>query len=363
MPKIGLSFYSVKVLAPIKIKNKEEYKETPLNDVYGKNISDWIYEYLLAKAKGYQKDSEKEKIYRPNNVETSRYIVKEDYYFSSICGIVKSGDYGIEVEIVDSDTSEKVFDQKKEQAGVLPFGFALYFSDGISTGILVTQSYGAKGMSNHFKQIVKNSIEKNCDKHKVIIKNVFPDAYFRRLLDNEQVKDICVETYKKIQNSDKDDKVKDSEIVDYSAREIRFKNPVFKSINRIYDIFSQRHSLHEIKGLTNDDEEIHNIKLNFVVNGSPKTVNYDTYFSLRISEDITDDVLINENTGHPNSLSLFKQMDEYVLMYLINMQVVSEINDNYDLEKIWDRHFHIKINEDKTEEVVDKCNERVVITV
>ena len=74
-------------------------------------------------------------------------------------------------------------------------------------------------------------------------------------------------------------------------------------------------------------------------------------------------MLINENTGHPNSLSLFKQMDEYVLMYLINMQVVSEIDDNYDLEKIWDRHFHIKINEDKTEEVVDKCNERVVITV
>lgn len=363
MAKIGLSFYSVSVIAPVSVKDEEKYRDVPLDEINEKPISEWIYNFLLDKAERYQKDSDKEKIYRPFNMEISDYMINSDYYFSSICGIVKSGDYGVEVEIVDSDTSTKVFDQKKEQAGVLPFGFALYFSKGISTGILVTQSYGNKGMSNHFKKIVSDSIEKNCDKLKVIIKSVFPDAYFKRLIDNEQIREICVETYKKSNIDDKDEELKDNEIIDYSTREIKYKKPILKDKNKIYTIFAKRRSLGEMKGLTNDDEEIKNLKVNFMVNGVPKTVNYDTYFNLRISEDITNDVSINKNTGHPISSSLFEQMDVYVIMYLISMKIIVEVNNMDECCREWIRHCHIKIADDGSEEVVDKRNERDIITV
>lgn len=363
MAKIGLSFYSIRVTAPVSLKGKDKYEYVPLDEIRGRTISDWVYDFLLNKAKSYQKDLDKEKLYRPYNMETSEYMINKDYYFSSICGIVKSGDYGVEVEIVDSDTKQKVFNQTKEQAGVLPFGFALYYSKGISTGVLVTQSYGNKGMSNHFKKIVSDAIEENCDKHKVIIKSVFPNDYFRRLIDNEQIKDICIETYKKKNMGDKDEAFKNNEIIDYSTREIKYKQPVLKDKNKIYNIITQRRPLSEMKGLTNDDEEIKNMKVDFTVNGISKTVNYDTYFSLRISEDITNEVSINEKTGHPMSLSLFKQMDKYVLMYLLSMDIISEVDDMDNYYKIWMRHCHIKINDNVSEEVIDKRNERGVITV
>lgn len=362
MAKIGLSFYSVRILAPTKKEHKKEFEYISLSDVNGRTVADWIYDFLLLAIEEYHKDSEKEKVYRPYYIETCDHFVGKDYYFSSIYGIVKSGDYGVEVEIVDSGTSEKVFNQSKEQAGVLPFGFALYFTEGVSTGILVTQSFGAKGMSSQFKNIVSNSIECYCDKYKVKINSVFPDAYFKRLIDNQKIKSLCIETYRKPQKIDKDEKAK-NDIIDYSCREIRYKHPIIKDKKRIFDIFSQRWSLKEIKGLTNDDEEIKNMKVDFQVNGITKTVNYDTYFNLRISENITNDVLIDDNTGHPNSLSLFKQMDDYVQMYLINMNIVKETSGNEDLNKEWKRHCHIEINSYGKEKVVDKRNERDIITV
>ncbi len=363
MAKIGLSFYSVRVLAPIKDKAKDEYEFIGLDNINGKNITDCIYDFLLVKAKEYQKDSEKEKIYRPYQIETYDHFVGEDYYFSSIYGIVKSGDYGVEVEIVDSDTSEKVFNQKKEQAGVLPFGFALYFTEGVSTGILVTQSFGSKGMSNHFKNIIENSVEKFCDKFKVKIQNVFPDKYFKRLMEKEQIKDICLETYRKAKPDDKDNTTNNMDLIDYSTKEIKYRNPLLKDKDKLYNIFTKRHSLSEIQGLTNEDEEIKNLKINFVVNGVSKTVNYDTYFNLRISENITDEVSINKDTGHPYSVSLFELMDTYVNMYLINMKIIEAADKNKKCTKIWKRHSHIKINDKNEEEVIDKNNERDIVNV
>lgn len=363
MAKIGLSFYSVEVIVPSLYKGKETYKRVPLDNLNGKTLSDCVYDFLKKKLEKYQKDLEKEKIYRPSYIETEEYKIDGNYAFSSVFGVVKSGDYGVEVEIVDSDTSLKVFDQKKEQAGVLPFGFGVYFSEGIKTGILVTQSYGAKGMSNHFKKMVTNAIEQSCDKHKVVIKSVYPDAYFRRLLDNEQIKDICIETYKKPKVDDKDDAIKNGEIIDYSTREIKYKRPIFKDKNNIFRMFAERRNVNELKGLTNDDEEIKNIKVDFLVNGIPKTVNYDTYFNLRIAEDITNDVKINNDTGHPQANSLLEQMDNYVLMYLVNMKIISEMDKGSKLERDWSRHCHIKTTEDDKEEIVDKRNEKDTITV
>lgn len=360
MAKIGLSFYSLKVKVPYLHNGKEIYKYVKLGNNEHFNISDCVYNYLRNKSKQYHDDKSNEKIYKPTYIETNSYYVKDAYLLSSIKSIIKSGNYGVEMDIVDSEKNITVYNQKKQQAGVLPFGFSVYFSEGIETAVLAIQTFGSKGMSSKIKEIIDQAIKKYDSKYVTEIKTIQPNIYFKRLMEEEKIKSICLETYKKPKTIDGDSEIKSQCLVDYSEKEVKYKKPLLNDKNKIYEYFINRKSLKSISGLTSDEEEITNMKIEFLVNGQPKTVNYNTYFNLMITEDITEDVVISKNTGHPNRKSLFEEMLRYALTYLQMLNIIYRLEDDVDIDVRWEKMLDTrKINNDG-EEIIEKINDKTL---
>lgn len=359
MAKIGLSFYSLKVKVPYVNNGKEKYKYIKLGHDNCFNISDCIYNYLKNKSELYCDDKSNEKIYKPTYIETNSYYVNDSYLLSSINSIIKSGNYGVEMDIVDPEKNITVYYQKKQQAGVLPFGFSVYFSEGIETAVLVIQTFGAKGMSSKIKEILDEAIKKYDIKYVTEIKTIQPDIYFKRLMKEEKIKNICLETYKKPKTIDRDSKIKSELPIDYSEKEVKYKKPILNDKNKLCEYFINRKSLKSISGLTSDEEEITNMKIEFLVNGKPKTVNYNTYFNLMITEDITEDVVISKNTGHPNRKSLFEEMLRYALTYLQILNVVYKLEDDVEIDTRWEKMLYARKNDDG-EEIIEKVNDKTL---
>ena len=284
--KIGLSFYMLKVAVPDERKKKLNYFK--MNNINSLDISNIIYDFLHNKSVDFENDISNHKLYRTKNIEIIKHYIKDKY------------------------------NQKRYQAAILPFGFSVYYSEGIETALLVTQTFGGKSLSNRIKDILTEAIKKVDSNYCVDIKSVAPKEYFIRLMNNEQIKNMYIETYKQPKSTDISDLMNNNTFIDYSVREIKYKAPILKNKNIFNKIFLDRSlkETKEIKGLTSDEEEITNLRLEFNINGRPKVVNYNTFINLKTTEDVTKYIDINKETGHPNRGSLFKGMRNYSLQYL-----------------------------------------------
>jgi hypothetical protein len=355
--KIGLSFYMLKVAVPDERKKKLNYFK--MNNINSLDISNIIYDFLHNKSVDFENDISNHKLYRTKNIEIIKHYIKDKYLFSSINSIVESGDYGMEHTIVDSKTNTVVYNQKRYQAAILPFGFSVYYSEGIETALLVTQTFGGKSLSNRIKDILTEAIKKVDSNYCVDIKSVAPKEYFIRLMNNEQIKNMYIETYKQPKSTDISDLMNNNTFIDYSVREIKYKAPILKNKNIFNKIFLDRSlkETKEIKGLTSDEEEITNLRLEFNINGRPKVVNYNTFINLKTTEDVTKYIDINKETGHPNRGSLFKGMRNYSLQYLQILGIIINLEGDEEIQDIWIKSYYIK-NKNGKEEVIERINDK-----
>lgn len=347
MKNISLCFYQFSVFKPIIKNGKEtgEYKPVPLNNINGSSITQCVYEFLKNNAHKYQNDKEKEKVYRPDNAEVMTASINNSFYFGTLHSIIKSGDYGIEVEIVNPDTGEKTHTQARKEAGVMPFGFSIYYSDISSEGILISQTFGNHGMFSHLKGILEDSVQLFMHSARVKVSCVIPHTYFKNLMKSKVIKSIVVESKKKKSSEDLDDL--QSALVDCNSYEHVYKDPILKHgfKETLQNLFIKREPLVNITGLVDPDEKIENIKINFKEESRYKVVNYSTYFSLKVVEDITKDVNKNYETGHPIQESLFEKMNDHAIIYMEDLNIILPKSSNESIDYNRDSFFYMKSNE------------------
>ena len=158
---------------------------------------------------------------------------------------------------------------------------------------------------------------------------------------------IVVETKKKT-TKDLDEQCP---LVDYESREHVYKKPIFKIgyKEKLINLFTKREPLAIINGLVDPDEAVENVKINFKSNSRYKTVNYLTYFSLKVAEDITGSVKTNIETGHPQKESLFEQMDKKAIFYMEDLNIITPKSSHESIDYIGDSFFYLK-----SDEVVEK---------
>jgi len=351
MKSIGLSFYSFTIVKEVldkKGKKKEEC--VSLNNIGGIKVTECVYNYLKNKATSYEDDSIKEKISKPENADIVQAKIGNNPYFSSMHSIIKSGEYGVEIELINAETGKKTHTQNKKEAGVLPFGFALYISNVSSKGILVTQTFGTSGLLTHIKNILELAIKQRISNAYLVVKSVLPHQYFQQLMDKRSITALVVETKKK-SNEDLSDKDSEDFSISYKSTEKIYKAPIIsdKVKKKLSKVFRDREALSELSFLVGNDEKIENIKIVFKVGNKLKHVNYNTFFNLQISQDISNLVTRNPETEHPIQESLYQFMDDAVQTYLIAMDIIVAPQGNdtitYDLLK----HFYLRENNDRFE--------------
>lgn len=333
MAKISLSFFTIKIFRLNEKKEPVYLKINNKNSHTDVNLLECIYGFLKSKSRSYD-DKVNEKIYKPTHIETNMYFIYEDYFLSSISSILLSGDYGYEELIVDPTKNTTVYKKKKGEAGVLPFGFSVYCTDEIGTALLVIQSFGAKGMSKKIKNILIDAIKTINNELQVKITSIVPEAYFKKLMDNQKINNIYIELYKKHKLKDSDEDINSNMLLDSSIKEVKYKRPLINKKN-FYNIFINRNlsSIEKMIGISSEDETVSNIRMEFDINGSPKIVNYDTFYNLLVTEDITKEVEISSSSGHPVISSLFNKMFYFSIPYLELLSVIEKL-DNNDIKHV-----------------------------
>ncbi len=190
MAKYSLSFYTFRII------DNNNQEAIPLGEINGENLEILLYDYFVKTASKYINNSKDERLFRTVNFDANVYNYKEALYYKSITAFIKSGEYGNEEEIVDYEQQKVTKTLNPNEAPVKPFGFALYFNPKKDTAILVTQSLSGKGISAQIKNLLKSFVTKLNSVYFADIKNVIPHKLLQQLLDNKEIKKICIETYK-----------------------------------------------------------------------------------------------------------------------------------------------------------------------
>ena len=116
--KVGLSIYGMSLYS------SEEEKNINLNNVLeSKSLLKVINDYIDENGKEYANDQGSERLYKFDNIEIKDINVKGRKEYTVLSGIIKTGEYGVQSELVDAIDNSTV-EKKSTQAEVLPFGFA-----------------------------------------------------------------------------------------------------------------------------------------------------------------------------------------------------------------------------------------------
>lgn len=137
MKLVGLTTYSFCV----RDGNHNEYE---LHDIQGREFIDLINREAQLNLKRYDNDKNEESIFTFDNVEihTKKDSVQREVY-SCLFMRVKTGEYGAESEIVDSETGNTNYTKGIGEADVMPFGCAVLVPSGRHTsGIIIFNQLG-----------------------------------------------------------------------------------------------------------------------------------------------------------------------------------------------------------------------------
>ena len=231
----------------------------------------------------------------------------------------------------------------------MPFGFSIYYSQGISSGLLVTQSMGINSASSTVVRCIKSAIKNINEKYVIEIVDVVSQKFFKELLSKNKIKNIYVEHY--LNQSKKDLNDNDDNVpFDYSVKEVKYRNPIVKDYAKLYRAVVKR-KLAEYIGITNGYDEVTNIKIDFKVGKKSKVINYNTFFNLKVSVDITNNVETESSTMWPVPNSLFHAIRDKALDYLILLDIVRQ-NDELEISNKLLKYFDVRINTTNNEEEV-----------
>lgn len=97
-----------------------------LHNILGKTVVEAISEHIALDINSYSDDKDAERVFCFDRNECETFTNNEGQEtYSTLFARVKTGEYGLQSEIVDSRTGEVSHRKTETEADVMPFGFAL----------------------------------------------------------------------------------------------------------------------------------------------------------------------------------------------------------------------------------------------
>ena len=313
--KISLVIYGLSVI-------DGENKRVNLNRLIDKkSLIDCLEEYIKNNILQYSDDISKDTLFQFEQIESE--LIKNEKgqdEYRILYGRVKTGEYGIESELVNVRTRE-ITKRSAEQADMMPFGFCIAVPAGIvNSAVIILQTMGAYGMKlslqNHFQKCMINV----CPQFHLSMRTIAPKEYIDRYFNNGILKKIRMIRYEIPE--DESDKIG----INYGVKHTKEERIIHKPLGfmerkkrEMQEWFSGQRSytdIIEIEGFEYDD-----LKLEFSVGDTDKTFNLRDMNSLVVNEDITKRV--KQDGGHPVYKSLKPIMKETAREYLKGMGLVA----------------------------------------
>lgn len=309
--KISLVIYGLSV---INEKNKRMFLD---NLIENRSLLNVVEEYIKKNISRYSKDSSKEILFQFEKVDTE--IINNangQEQYKVLYGRVKTGEYGIESELVDVQTGT-ITNKTQNQADMMPFGFCLAVPDGrINSAVLILQTMGVYGMKVSLQKHLQKCLTDQMPGLHLLLRSIAPKEYVDRYFKQGVLKKIRLIRYEIPE--DESNRLG----INYGVKQTKEERIIHKPLGfmerkkkAFQEWFVGQRSytdIVEIEGFDYDD-----LKLEFSLGETSKTFTLRDMNSLVVNEDITKKV--KQKGGHPEYDSFKLIMRETAKDYLTGM--------------------------------------------
>lgn len=316
MNKIGLAVYGLEIY-------QTRRKKKGLNTVNSRvDFLDIMDLFLHNSQQQFDTDNYTETVFKVERIERDEiYNENGQKMYSFISGVVKTGEYGTESELVNRKTKKVTHNKTIDEAEVMPFAFYVAIPQGnTKKGIIIFQTEGRYGMKGSFEKRLKKYMQNLYPDLSFTMGTIAPVEYIERYLRDGFLKEIKMIKYG-IPNdvSERNGISKKPEDNAYEERIIH--NPLGfldKGADKIRETLRSQRIYTSIVEIPDFDYDV--LKFNFTKGKTNKTINMTNIDSIVIVEDITETAGVNK--GHPSYLILKDEMKRTAIDYLHGMGVV-----------------------------------------
>ncbi|NLI90183.1 MAG: hypothetical protein GX366_07235 [Epulopiscium sp.] len=314
MSKIGLSIYGFNLI--------QETRQLKLYDIEGYEFIEIVREFVDINNANYTNDLNLERLFKCDDCLEGIFKDEGRAVFKYICGIVKTGEYGVVSEIVNIETGNTEYNKGIEDADVLPFYYFIAMPVGAAErGIIIFQSLGRYGIKTIFEKRLQEYIKQLSDDIKLNIGTIVPMEYVNRYMEHGVLQKIRMIRYDI--PHDLSDRVGINNGVEATYEERIIHKPsgfIRRKEQQIKECLRGQRLCNTIIEI--DDFDYDALKLEFKLGNTSKTISLNNIDSLNINEDITADVEI-EN-GHPTQESILPILINTAREYLLEMGLIVE---------------------------------------
>lgn len=308
MKSVGLTTYSFCV-------RDYDNTEFELHNILGHSFIEIINNSAGVSLKKYDNDEYGESIFTFEQVvaNTIRNEDNQDIY-DALYLRVKTGEYGIESEIVDSETGIVTYTRSQNEADVMPFGCCIMVPSGEHTsGVIVFQSIGRYGIVTVMKKYVDKYLKHINNNLRFVMEPVMPRQFASRMFEQGILKTIRFIRYQIPEDA------AERYGLDRNVREVVEERVIRRPAGflrnkrtEIQEFFNRKRNIDEIVRI--EDFQIDDLKFEFQNGRRTKTISLKNIDNIIVSEDVTEDVVLDN--GHPTFESLCASMRETGEFYL-----------------------------------------------
>ena len=263
----------------------------------------WKFEKTQKNVPAIAKDEEEKKI--------SRILKKPDgsfeYYSLGRClsGIIESGEFGTEENIIDSITGELKYRKTALDAQMIPFFFMFNIPEHSSYGYLVIEKIGNNGIYSVLKKAIEEHVGQTLDENLVLKINPFmlPEVYDKNMSVVSDAKKVILRNAKSRNLTLSDITENLVEGHDDLQTDIVFKAPRNGVIPIRKWLDKLNSSKKEREGYTFQGIEYADVAFELMIGGKVKTVSIAKIIGLGTNLEVTDNVSLGDN-GYPTYESL-----------------------------------------------------------
>lgn len=306
--KVGLNVYGFSI-------QDRENQRRELHNINGRTLIEHINDYADNNVGQYVDDAREESVFcfDSKNEETVYNDDNQEIY-KIFYGRIKTGEYGIESELVDKQTGNISYNRTSNDADVMPFGFAVLLPAGqVNSGIIILQSIGNYAMKSILHKKLRECIRNIDEDLKFEMGVIVPRVVLDRFFEHGVLQKIRLIRYG-IPN-DLSERYGLNLGVEEIVEERVIRKPQGFLQNKRREINEWRAGARAYNTVIQlDDFEYDDLKMEFRFGRTSKTISLRSIDNLQMTEDITENV--NLQGGHPEFTSLCVQMKETGEFYL-----------------------------------------------
>lgn len=257
------------------------------------------------------KDEDIKKVSRLQKIdkESWNYHLHKAY----VDGIIESGDYGTQEEIIDIETGNPKYTKTTTDAALVPFYFMIYIEPNSQEGYLILERIGNIGILSVLEKAIREFIGPQMSERLTlnIVPYLIPEVLEMNLSAAEGAKKVILKGV----NTNQFKNIQADTVFSDCKTEVSFVAPKNMFIPKIKSVIDSLTGKKENELYKVNNVECQDVAFELDINGSRRTISVAKMTSIGMNIDITKKITTN-TTGYPTYKSLFQEAHN-ILSYLI----------------------------------------------